>query len=291
MSRIAYVNGQYIPLNRAQVSLQDRGYHFADGVYEVIALYQNKLLDAEGHLARLERSCGELAIAMPCSRNALMVHIRELIRRNHAQNGLIYMQVTRGVAPRKHLWKGVLTPSFSMVVYPAFYPTETALNTGVKVITTTDQRWGRCDIKTIGLLPNVLAKLKAQEAGVYEAWQINTKGEVTEGSLSNSYIVKGDVIYTHPKDNHILGGITRDTTLRLAQERQLRVEERAFSLDDIREADEAFLTSASSFVMPVVQVDDIPIGDGKVGSVTRKLIEAYYDDIASQPALPGTALS
>ena len=283
MSRMAYVDGRYMPLQYATVNLQDRGYQFADGVYEVIARYSDCLLDGEGHLDRLERSLDELSIPMPCSRRALMHKVVQLCKMNPNKNGLIYMQVTRGVAPRKHTFKDGMKSCLTMVMYPAHYPSEKVLETGVRVITTEDERWANCHIKAIGLLPNVMAKMKAQTSGAFEAWQVNAQGEVTEGSLSNAHIIKNGVIITHPANHAILGGITRDTVLSLAPQYGLKVEERAFTLQEAKEADEAFVTGASSFVMPVVQIDDTQIANGKVGNGVKRLIEAYADYIKTQP--------
>jgi D-alanine transaminase len=283
MSRVAYVNGQFVPLNEAQVSMQDRGYQFADGIYEVISLYQGKLLDGQGHLKRLERSLHELAIPMPCTLKAMLVLIKELIRRNGLRNGLVYMQVTRGASLRKHLWSKQLRPVFTMALLPAFFPTPEKLAKGVKAITVEDRRWSRCDIKSIALLPNILAKDAANQAGAYEAWQVNARGEVTEGSSSNAYLVKEGVIITHPLNEAILGGITRDSVVAAARQAGYKVDERPFTKEEIITADEAFLTSASSFVTPVVQVDDVVIGQGKPGPVTQKLIAAYSNLIESQP--------
>jgi len=282
MTRIAYVNGRFTTADAAQVAMEDRGYQFADGVYEVIALYEGRLLDGDGHLARLERSLRELNIPMPMSRRALDLLIKELLRRSRKRNGLIYMQVTSGAATRNHLAKPK-KPVFSMSLNPAKYPDEATLENGVKVITHPDERWARCDIKSIGLLPNVIARKKAQSEGAREAWLVNREGYVTEGSLSNAYIVKGGCIYTHPIGTQILGGITRDTILRLAREAGLQVREEAFTLEQALQADEAFATGASSFVLPITQIDDKRIGNGKAGETACKLIKLYDDFILTQP--------
>jgi D-alanine transaminase len=278
MSRIAYVNGRFVPQAHATVAMEDRGYQFADGIYEVIALYEGRLLDAEGHLARLERSLKELQIQMPMSMRALECLIGELIRRNRRQNGLIYMQVTRGVALRNHISKPA-HPVLSMSLNPAKYPDAAMREKGVAVITAPDERWARCDVKSIALLPNVLARQASAEAGAREAWQINAAGVVTEGSLSNAYIVKDGTIITHPLSHEILGGITREVVLGFARAQGIAIDERAFTPAEAAAADEAFLTSASSFVLPVTQLNAAPIGGGKVGAITQQLMAAYDADI------------
>lgn len=283
MSRIAYVDGWFVPMRDAAVAMEDRGYQFADGVYEVIALYQNRLLDGPQHLGRLERSLAELNIPMPMRLTALTCVMDELLRRNKRQNGLIYIQVTRGVAMRNHVAKKHMKPVLTMSLNPAKYPSKHELMQGVRVITVADQRWTRCDVKSIALLPNVMARMQAQDAGAKEAWQINAQGLITEGSLSNAYIVRDGAIITHPVNERILGGITRQTVLRLAMERQIPIKEEAFTLADARDADEAFISGASSFVLPVTRIDEHTIADGKPGALTQKLIQAYDEHILTQP--------
>ncbi|MBC8159172.1 MAG: D-amino-acid transaminase [Alphaproteobacteria bacterium] len=272
MGRVAYVNGSYVPHSEAAVHIEDRGYQFADGVYEVTAVYQGKLIDEQGHAARLDRSLRELQIAWPVKRRVFGLLMREVIRRNRLTNGSIYVQVTRGVAPRNHNFpKGV--PS-SLVMTTTAKDLDTLLGgEPTQVITVPDIRWGRPDIKSIALLPNCLAKQKAGEAGCYEAWQVDKDGCVTEGTLSNAWIVNaaGELVTRNADENAILNGITRQAVMELAQTASLRVVERPFSVDEALAAREAFLTSTTSFVKPVVRIDGKPVGDGAPGSVTRQL--------------------
>ena len=272
MGRVAYVNGSYVPHSEAAVHIEDRGYQFADGVYEVTAVYQGKLIDEQGHADRLDRSLRELQIAWPVKRRVFGLLMREVIRRNRLTNGSIYVQVTRGVAPRNHNFpKGV--PS-SLVMTTTAKDLDTLLGgEPTQVITVPDIRWGRPDIKSIALLPNCLAKQKAGEAGCYEAWQVDEDGCVTEGTLSNAWIVNaaGELVTRNADENAILNGITRQAVMELAQTASLRVVERPFSVDEALAAREAFLTSTTSFVKPVVRIDGKPVGDGAPGSVTRQL--------------------
>ena len=284
MSRIYQVNGQFVPARHAQVAMEDRGYQFADGIYEVIALYDGLLIDRERHLNRLERSLAQLDIPMPMSRGALNIRIHELIRRNHRRNGLIYLQVTRGVATRGHVYSAALEPVLTMAMMPARYATQAEREQGVAAITTTDERWARCDIKSIALLPNVLARMKAQEAKAKEAWLVNHQGVVTEGSLSNAYIVDaaGHVI-THPADRSILGGVRREVLLQLAHENGgITVQERPFTPDEAAHAAEAFMTSASTFVLPITTLNGKPVGNGKPGAVTQRLMALYDAHVSAQ---------
>lgn len=282
MARISYVDGRFVPHRAARVAMEDRGYQFADGVYEVVALYEGCLIDAAPHLARLERSLEALNIPMPMSQQALGVLIRELVRRNARPNGLIYLQVTRGVSPRNHLPGAHIKPVLSMSLNPAKYPTEQLRAHGVRVITVPDERWARCDIKSIALLPNTLARRKAQEADAREAWLYLPDGTITEGSLSNAYLVKGGEVYTHPADRHILGGITRDVTLQLAAQCGITLHEEPFTRDDIAQAEEAFMTGASALVTPITTIDDTKVGNGKPGPVTQTLMQAYDAHLLQQ---------
>lgn len=280
--RVSYVNGEYVPHHLASVAMEDRGYQFADGIYEVIVFFGRKLLDEALHLKRLERSLGELGIPMPMSQAALSHIIRELLRRNSAKNGLIYMQVTRGVAPRNHLYPASIQPVLTMAVMPLKMPTKDALENGVAVISRPDIRWGRCDIKSIGLLPNSLAKNEAAKAKAWEALLVDEHGMVTEGSATNIYMVKDGVIFTHPSDSHILGGVRRTVLQRLCEDRQMAFREIAFSLEEAKRADELFLTSASSNVLPITRVDGVTIGSGKPGTVTQRLLELYREHVTQQ---------
>lgn len=277
MARIAYVNGRYVRQDAAKVSIEDRGYQFADGIYEVCLFVSGRLWDLEGHLNRLHRSLSELSIPTPMRVEALQVVIFELLRRNRLKSALVYIQVTRGTAPRNHPFpKGDVPPALVLTVRPFDLDQSDAVaERGVGVITQPDIRWGRVDIKTVSLLPNVLAKQAAVEAGCAEAWLVRD-GKVTEGTSSNAWIVDGEgVLITHPKGNEILGGITRETAIACAKELQISVREEAFTLDQAKSAREAFITSATSLVTPVVSIDGAPIGDGVPGEMTLRLREAY----------------
>lgn len=277
MSRIAYVNGRYERLANASIHIEDRGYQFADGIYEVCLVIDGQCWDLDGHLARMERSLDELRIGAPMDRSSLTVVIGELLKRNRLDNALVYIQVTRGVAPRNHLFPaGDVAPALVMTARRFDLNQSDALaEKGVKVISRPDIRWRRVDIKSVGLLPNALAKQDAKEAGASEAWLIRD-GYVTEGSSSNAWIVnaKGALV-THPKTNDILGGITRETTIACAESLQMKVEERPFTLDEVKMATEAFMSSATGLVMPIVQIDEDKIGDGAPGPVALRLREAY----------------
>lgn len=277
MSRIAYVNGRYVPLRQAVVHIEDRGYQFADGIYEVCTVVNGRLFDFDGHFARYERSLRELRMARPMGRRALETVMRELLRRNRLDTALVYIQVTRGVAPRNHTFPLDDVPPALVMTARRFNLGESDAKAakGVKVITQPDIRWGRVDIKTVGLLPNALAKQAAMEVGAAEAFLVRD-GFVTECSSSNAWIVdKNGVLITYPKGNRILGGITRETTIRCAQDLQIKVEERPFTVAEAKGAKEVFITSATSFVMPVVAVDDTAIGGGAPGPIAKRLREAY----------------
>ncbi len=277
MARFAYVNGRYLPHSKACVHVEDRGYQFGDGVYEVVAILGGRPIDEALHLDRLERSLRELRIGMPMGRKGLTMAMRELVRRNGVRNGLVYLQITRGVAPRDHKFPAVSDPSLVMTTKRMSHDRHRSAAAGVRVITIPDIRWQRCDIKSIALLPNCLGKQQAVEAGAYEAWQVDADGLVTEGTSSNAWIVTGDGrLMTRPTGCEILGGITRATILRIAGEEGLVIEERPFSVTEAQNAREAFLSSATSFVTPVVQVDDIVIGDGRPGPLTARLTEWYW---------------
>ncbi|MET1026916.1 MAG: D-amino-acid transaminase [Dongiaceae bacterium] len=280
MSRYCYVNGRYLPHSDGQVHIEDRGYQFADGVYEVVPVYHGHLVDEAGHLDRLDYSLGELRIASPMSRAALRLVMRELIARNGVRDGLIYMQVTRGVAPRDHKFPKQARPALVMTTRHFKQPSAEVLEKGVTVVTRPDLRWGRCDIKSLALLPNILAKQEATEQGGYEAWLVDDQGFVTEGSSTNAWIVVPGAdgmleIVTHPRGHAILGGITRLALTALAEEQGLRLVERPFLLTEALKATEAFQTSSSSFVIPVTRIDGHPIGSGKTGDLTRRLREIY----------------
>lgn len=277
MSRVAYVNGRYVPHGEAAVHIEDRGYQFADGVYEVIAVAGGRLVDETGHLARLRRSLGELGIPRPMTDRALLVVLREVIRRNLVVDGLVYLQVTRGVARRDHGWAEGMPPGLVVTARPKKQPTVLAAK-GVAVITVPDLRWKRCDIKTVGLLANVMAKQRARAAGAFEAWMVDERGDVTEGTASNAWIVsRQGAVVTRDANNSILNGITRTAVVEAAAAAGLALEIRPFSVDEAQAAAEAFLTSTTSFVLPVVSIDGRPVGDGKPGPMARRLLGLYRE--------------
>jgi D-alanine transaminase len=279
MSRIAYVNGRYLPQRAATVHIEDRGYQFSDGVYEVCEVRGGCVIDQRRHLARLKRSLGELDIALPMSETALGIIMRECMRRNRVHNGIIYLQITRGVARRDHAFPPPGThPSVVVTARNIdFAGNEQTAAEGLAVITVPDNRWQRVDIKSISLLPNVLAKQAARERGAKEAWFIDGKGQVTEGSSSNAWIVtKGGKVVTRPADNGILRGITRSVLIEVIKAQGLELEERPFTVEEAQGAREAFLTSASQIVMPVVRIDDRPVGNGAPGSVATALRAEFH---------------
>jgi D-alanine transaminase len=280
MGRIAYVNGRFVPHGEAMVHIEDRGYQLADGVYEVWALFGGKLADAEGHFARLERSLSELQIDMPMSRRALTLVLREAVRQNRVKEGLVYLQVTRGVARRDHAFPNpAVKPSMVITVNGVDRAAvEAKAAKGVGVVTTPENRWGRCDIKTIGLLPNALAKQKARAAGAVEAWFVDDLGFVTEGASSNAWIVDREGrLRTRDTNANILRGITRHTLLDVIRGEGLEVDERPFTPKEAVEAREAFITGAGSLVLPVVSVDGKAVGDGVPGPVASRLRRLYIE--------------
>jgi D-alanine transaminase len=276
MARYAYVNGRYVDHREASVHIEDRGYQLADGVYEVVGVRDGKLVDEGLHIDRLDRSLRELRIAWPVSRTTLGFIIRELMRRNRLRDGLVYMQVTRGVARRDHAFPTTPVKPALVLTTKNTKRAEADPGPGIAVKSQRDIRWERCDIKTIALLPNVLAKQAARESGAYEAWLIDADGCVTEGASTNAWIVTQDgELVTRQTDNGILAGITRHTLKSLCNSLQLKLVERPFTLAEAKRAKEAFITSATSFVMPVVKVDGDAVGDGKVGQTARRLREEY----------------
>ena len=286
MPRIAYVNGRFLPHRYASVHIEDRGYQFADGVYEVVPVVRGTLVDEEPHLDRLERSLRELRIAMPMGRSAMRLLGAEVMRRNRLLHGFLYMQVTRGVAPRDHRFPKAAKPALVMTTRQVRPQSQAVLDEGVGVITVPDIRWERCDIKSVSLLPNVLAKQSAVEAGAYEAWMLDREGRVTEGSSTNAWIVTADNTLVTRNANHaILKGITRMTLLQVAQAEGIGLEERPFTLDEAKAAKEAFLTSSTNFVMPVTRIDEQPVGNGHPGILTMRLREAYMSHIQGSGAL------
>ncbi|WP_339872320.1 D-amino-acid transaminase [uncultured Brevundimonas sp.] len=280
MSRVAYVNGTYVPHGQAVVHVEDRGFQFADGVYEVWSVFDGKLADFDGHMTRLARSLTELRIAIPMTRDALTRVLKETVRRNRVRNGIVYLQVTRGTARRDHPFPPEGTPPSVIVTARSMsaVKAEAQADRGVAVITQPDIRWGRCDIKTVGLLPNILAKQAARERGAYEAWFVDDMGLVTEGSSTNAWIVdEHGRLRTRDTQANILRGITRAAILALVEQEKIELDERPFSVDEAKRAREAFFTAAGAFVMPAVSIDGTTIGDGTPGPVTRKLRTLYLD--------------
>lgn len=274
MSRIAYVNGRYLPHNRAAVHIEDRGYQLADGVYEVCEVRSGRILGLHRHLDRLDRSLAALAIAWPMSRAALAVVLAEVVRLNRIGDGIVYLQVTRGIAPRDHAFPDrAVTPGMVVTAREMpLAPREAKARRGIAVVTVPDIRWGRVDIKTVGLLPNVLARQKSREAGAEEAWMIDRDGFVTEGASSNAWIVNaGGALVTRQADTSILGGIVRGLLAETAGTEGLKLEQRPFSLAEAQAAREAFLTSTTNAVMPIVKIDGRTVGNGRPGPVSRRL--------------------
>ena len=279
--RTVYVNGDYLPETEAKVSIFDRGFLMADGVYEVTSVLGGKLIDFDGHAKRLERSLSELDMQKPAAFDDLLEIHRELVRLNGIEDGMIYLQITRGApGDRDFVFPDPETTKPTLVLFTQNKPglaDSPAAKTGIKVISIEDQRWARRDIKTVQLLYPSMAKMAAKAAGKDDAWMVED-GFVTEGSSNNAYIVKGNTIITRHLGNEILHGITRAAVLRFAREAQMKVEERSFSIDEAKAADEAFITSASTFVMPVVEIDETAIGTGKPGPVASRLREIYLDE-------------
>jgi len=278
MPRYAYVNGRFVPHASAAVHIEDRGYQFADGVYEVFAVLNGALVDETGHLQRLDRSLAELRIAMPLARRAMPLVMRELVRRNGLRDGLLYLQITRGVAPRDFKFPDGVNPSIVMTTRRQNHAASPASENGVRVVSVPDIRWTRRDIKSVALLAQVLAKQAAAEAGASEAWMVDPEGRVTEGASSNAWIVTKDgVLVTREADHSILKGITGNSLAALAAEMGLKVERRAFTLMEAFEAKEAFLTSATTFCLPIVEIDGHPIANGHPGEIAGRLRARYLE--------------
>ncbi len=281
MTRTVYVNGEYLPENEAKVSIFDRGFLMADGVYEVTSVLGGKLIDFDGHVVRLQRSLDELEMNTPISKEELLEVHRELVRVNEIDEGMIYLQITRGAPDdRDFVFPDPETTPQTIVLFTQNKPglaNSPAAKKGMKVISIEDARWGRRDIKTVQLLYPSMGKMMAKKAGKDDAWMVED-GFVTEGTSNNAYIVKGNKIITRALSNDILHGITRAAVLRFAREAQMEVEERNFTIDEAKGADEAFITSASTFVMPVVEIDGVSLGDGTPGSVTPRLREIYLEE-------------
>jgi len=280
MTRTVYVNGDYLPETEATVSIFDRGFLMADGVYEVTSVLDGKLIDFEGHAVRLQRSLDELEMQAACSKEELLAIHRKLVEVNEIDEGLVYLQITRGSdGDRDFVFPSADTKS-TIVLFTQNKPglaDNPAAKKGAKIISIEDIRWGRRDIKTVQLLYPSMGKMMAKKAGCDDAWLIED-GYVTEGTSNNAYFVKDGAIVTRPLSTDILHGITRKAVLRMAAEAQLKIEERLFTIDEAKEADEAFTTSASAFVMPVVEIDGVQLGDGTPGPIAKRLREIYLDE-------------
>ncbi len=274
MSRTVYVNGEFVAEENAKVSIFDRGYLFADGVYEVTAIIDGKMIDFDYHMERLSRSLRQIALDMPVTIDELRAIHHELMARNNLSNGMIYMHITRGVADRNFTYPENAASSLIAFTQQVDLVNPPYAETGVKVATIPDIRWARRDIKSIALLPQAMGKQAAHEKGAFEGWMVED-GLVTEGTSSTAYIVKGAIIITRPLSNSILAGVTRRTLLKLAQETNITIEQRPFTVKEALAADEAFITSASTLVLPVTEIDGHKIGTGHPGPVTRKMRETY----------------
>ncbi|WP_018239586.1 D-amino-acid transaminase [Ensifer sp. BR816] len=287
MPRTAYVNGAYVPHSEAAIHVEDRGYQFADGVYEVCEVRHGLIVDLSRHLDRLDRSLSELRISWPMSRAALIHVIREVLRRNRVRNGLFYLQVTRGVARRDHVFPAQDTPPSIVVTAKRTDAAAIARKNaeGIAAITVAENRWDRVDIKTVGLLPNVLARQKAKELGAQEAIFVDADGMVKEGAATNVWIVDGEgTLLTRPAEHGILRGITRRTLMDVAKPLGLKVEERAFSVEEMLGAREVFITAATSICFPVVSINGKTIGNGHPGSIAQNIREAFFD-VAEKTAI------
>ena len=280
MPRIAYVNGRYVAHRDASVHIEDRGYQFADGVYEVCEVARGYIVDMNGHLNRLDRSLRELSIGWPLTRKVLEMVMGEVVRRNRVRNGLVYLQVTRGVASRDHVFPSDSVRPAIVVTAKRTDPVAALARAekGLNVITVPENRWDRVDIKSVGLLPNVLARQQAKLAGAQEAWFVDADGTVKEGAATNAWIVTKDgALVTRPADHGILRGITRTTLFDVARSLGLKIEERGFTVDEAKVAREAFITAATTVVMPVVAIDGQPVANGHPGSIALSLRQAFFD--------------
>ncbi len=277
MSRIAYVAGQYLTHRQAAVHIEDRGFQFADGVYEVIAVNGGRLVDEAPHLTRLHRSLAELRIAPLIGDSALKIVIREIVRRNGVNTGIVYLQITRGAAPREHAFPKAAKPTLVVTARRSRPPDPRLGRDGIAIITIPDIRWQRCDIKSVALVANVLGKQAAREKGAYEAWQVDRAGQVTEGTSTNAWIVtEDDTVVTRAADTAILNGVTRLAILDIIRREGYRLVERPFTVAEAKAAREAFLTSTTADLLPVVRIDDSPVGEGRPGPLGEKLRAAYF---------------
>lgn len=270
LSLIAYVNGRFLPLEDAYIHIEDRGFQFADGVYEVAACFSGRFFELDAHLARLARSCNEIGISMPTTKEELAALVREAYQRNRLDDALIYIQVTRGSAPRLHVPNIDTKPTLVITVRPFPFIDEDKARRGVKAITQDDIRWKRCDIKSIALLANVMGKMAAHKVGAYEALWLDCEGHVLEGSSTNVFAVIHGALITHPADHHILAGITRSLVIKLAKEEGMQVFERPWRLNEDG-ISECMISSTTNAVLPIVEVDGKKVGDGTPGPVAQKL--------------------
>ena len=279
---ICYVNGSYEEKNSAMISIQDRGFNFSDGVYEVMSFFGNQVINFDKHVKRLAKSLEGLRIQKPLTNyKSLELIIKKLIKLNKLDKGFVYLQITRGSSSRNHIFPESSKPNIVIFTFTAKLDDKLILN-GVKVRLTEDLRWKRCDIKSISLLPNVLEKQNAFEEGMYESWQ-KRKNFITEGATSNAFIVnRNGFIQTHPANNFILGGVTRDTLIEIAKKNKIKVIEKAFSSSDLFSSKEAFLTSTTAKILPVVKINEKTIGNGKPGQVTQALIKMYNELVKCQ---------
>jgi D-alanine transaminase len=284
MSRIAYVNGRYLPHHLARVHVEDRGYQFADSAYEVIAVHLGHLIDAGEHLDRLDRSLTGLRISWPMARPAMQTLLREMVRRNRiVRRGAVYLQVSRGVAPRNHAFPASISPSLVMTARHLPPLDAAAMRQGVAVFVVPDLRWKWNEIKSTSLVANVLSRQRAAEAGAFEAWMVDDAGEVTEGTASNAWIVTADgTLVTRQADRAILGGVTRQAVLGIARKAGVRVAERPFHIDEAKTAREAFLTSTTSLIKPVIRIDGWTVGNGGIGPLTERLLGLYLEHMEMQ---------
>ena len=280
MSRVSYVNGEYCDHNISRIHIEDRGFQFADGVYEVFGVINSQVVDYQGHLNRLYKSLNEIKLNSPIHRSAYYYHVKRLISKNQIKNGLIYLQITRGVAQRD--FKFPINTKATLVIIAKNLPDDEYDNNfqkGIKIKTTKDLRWKRVDIKTINLLAPVLAKQFAADNNCQEAWLIDDDGYVTEGSSSTAWILKKNILYTTPLSNSILNGITRQSLIKGLKKNKIKMVEKKFNIKDIKESDEAFITSATQYVMPVVLVDNFKIGNGKIGKYAKIFRKVYLEAV------------
>ncbi len=283
MSRVAYINGQYVPMSSASVHIEDRGFQFGDAVYDVWSYFDGVLADYSGHLKRLKRSLGEIEMVLPISEPALRQVLLRVARLNRLKDGIVYIQISRGAAPRDHAFPATFVkPTLVITAKPvSFARIAERARKGVAVVTCPDERWARCDIKSVNLLPNVLAKQAAKRAGAFEAWLVDSDGQVTEGTSTTAWIIDDEKrVRTRTLDRSVLPGVTRESLLQIIKSAGYTLVEEGFSPSDVCAASEAFLTSATNFVMPVVSLDGTPVGDGRPGPGTMALRSAYLGSIA-----------